>query len=284
MIKKNTTHDCKGIWDDYGEQWSQKCWIYPNAHNIETLEGAIRDSCDIYFYNVGADFYEQWRKQPQPDDQRPNPFQDYVRTWGFGSQTGVDLPGEAKGRIPDASWKAQAFSDTPEDAVWRPGDMTNMVIGQGDILVTPLQIANGYCTVARGSLLTPHVLMQVQDAQQKPVVSWQQPSITQPTFDPAHLARVRTGLRLVIETKSQFDGFPIVCAGKSGTGQATNKDDYSWFVAYGPVKKPKYCVACLVEQGGGGSTTAIEGVLHTLAAAFKVDVGEMEALADNGER
>jgi penicillin-binding protein 2 len=177
--------------------------------------------------------------------------------------------------------------DTPEYGVWQGGDMTNMIIGQGDVLVTPLQIGNGYAAIARRQMLRPHLFMSALDSNQQPVLTYQaQPPTTTPEIDLDNIQRVENGLKKVIknpESKQSFENIPIVLAGKSGTGEASGKKDaYSWYVAYGPVEKPKYCVVCLVEQGGGGSTTAIQGVAQTFASIYKSYVGSIHIGAATG--
>jgi penicillin-binding protein 2 len=282
IIAGDTHFNCTGFWEDYGEQWGQKCWIWPNGHGYLGLEEAINQSCDIYFYNVGAGFYEQWEEQA--DEEKTNLLQEFLRTWGFGSLTGVDIPGEMEGRIPDAVWKKSVFSETPEGAQWQPGDMTNMCIGQGDILVTPLQIANGYAGIARKKMVVPHFFHKALNREGEAVVtSTVKDSPIQPEINDAYIARVKDGLqRVIYRMGGKFNSIPVEIAGKSGTAEVPPKDDFSWFVAYAPAYEPKYCVACLVEQAGDGSSAAVSAVQHTLAAIYGVDVGEI--IVEQGSR
>jgi penicillin-binding protein 2 len=283
LINWDTVSYCEGRWTYYGEEWPQRCWIYPGGHGYLGLEEAIAQSCDVFFYYVGAAYFAQWYDLPA--DAKVDTFQDYVKTWGFGSRTGIDLPGEASGRIPDAKWKLETWLDTPEPAQWQGGDMTNMSIGQGDILVTPLQIANGYATLARQRAVKPHIFHKVIDKHGNTVVAHTpEDSPVQPEFDEAHRNRVVDGLMRVAYREHVFSDIPATLAGKSGTAEVVGKDEFAWFVAYGPVEDPQYCVACVIEQGGGGSSSAIQGVLHTFAAIYGVDVGEIIASADTGER
>lgn len=282
IVAGDTHHNCTGFWEDYGEQWGQRCWIYPSGHGYLGLEEAINQSCDVYFYNVGAAFYERW--QDQPDDEKTNLLQEFLKTWGFGSETGVDIPGEMSGRIPDAVWKQSVFSETPEGAQWQPGDMTNMCIGQGDILVTPLQIANGYAGIARKKMIKPHFFHKALNRAGEAVVSsTPQESLIQPEINDAYIARVQDGLqRVTYRMGGKFNQLPVSVAGKSGTAEVPPKDDFSWFVAFAPAAEPKYCVACLVEQGGSGSSGAVAAVQHTLAAIYGVDIGDI--IVEQGSR
>jgi penicillin-binding protein 2 len=284
VVAGNTSFNCTGAWKDYGVEWTQNCWIFPNGHGWLGLEEAINQSCDIFFYNVGARFYERWEEANGAD--KTNDLQEHLRTWGFGSVTGVDIPGEASGRVPDEAWKNSTFSDYPEPAQWRPGDMTSMCIGQGDILVTPLQIANGYAGIARKKMLRPHFFHQVLNNEGEVVVkSAPQDSDIQPNINSGYVARVEDGLRRVVSRMGgKFNQIPVQMAGKTGTAEVTGKDDFSWFVGYAPASEPKYCVACLIEQAGDGSSAAILGVQHLLAEIYEVDLGEIVVSQGSRER
>ncbi|MCL2756749.1 MAG: penicillin-binding protein 2 [Coriobacteriia bacterium] len=292
VIGPYTQFYCNGYWNEYGDQWGQRCWIHPYGHGNMGLEEAINQSCDLFFYNVADGFFKPWFAvwNALPYDEKARAaehdvLQDSLKSWGFHAPTGIDLPGEASGRIPNFLWKQRAFVDTPEDATWNPGDMTSMCIGQGDMLVTPLQLANGYATIARGSAIKPHIFHKVVNKEGETIITHRPtPSDVQPQYDQVHLNRVIDGLKRVIVREKIFNPIPVVLAGKSGTAEVANKDEYAWFVAYGPVNDPQYCVACVIEEGGGGSASAIVGVLHTFAAIYGVDVGVIVAGEDTGER
>ncbi len=285
IVEKDTEHTCLGEWFPYEEgKWGQRCWTYPDGHGKLGLEEAINHSCDVYFYNIGRDFYDIW--DALPADAKIDELQDYLRSWGFGSLTGIDIPGELSGRVPDELWKKATFVDTPEEALWQPGDMSNMCIGQGDILITPLQLAYGFAGIAGKRLVTPHIFNQVTDENGEVVVAYE-PKIpqSQPFFKPEHIARVEDGLRRVVVRNGSFDVLPVEVAGKTGTAEVKSaKADFSWFVGYAPYDKPKYCVACLVEQAGMGSSAAILAVLHTLASIYDTDIGEIQVSEGAHER
>ena len=163
--------------------------------------------------------------------------------------------------------------------------MTNICIGQGDILVTPLQLCNGYCSIARRRIIKPHVFSHVTDAEGKVVVSYAPEEVSeQPSFAPEQMDRVVDGLKRVIASERAFSAIPVEVAGKSGTAEVLGKDEYSWYVAYAPAEAPKYCVACVIEQGGGGSSAAINGVAQTLAKLYNVDAGAITVYQETGER
>lgn len=285
IIHADTTHYCDGFWDEYGEDWGQRCWIYPGGHGSMNLEESINYSCDVFFYSVGAAFYEQWFAREEEVDERPNPFQDYLATWGFGALTGVDMPGEATGMIPTAAWKRATFSDTPEDAMWQPGDMTNMSIGQGDLLVTPLQLCNGFATLARQKAVVPHLFKQVVDSEGRVVVEHTLEEMKiQPEYEQEQRNRVIDGLKRVVMREGGFGPIPVEVAGKTGTAEVAGKDDYSWFVGFAPADDPQYCAVCLIEQGGSGSLVAMNGVIQCFARIYGVDAGDITIWQNRNER
>ena len=264
VVDNETKANCQGTWYGMGREYPKKCWLLSGHGELDIYE-AIAQSCDVYFYEAAKKFYEM-------DDEHPDALQEYLKQWGFGAPTGIDLGGEASGRVPDAAWKAEAFRETPEDARWVPGDLANMVIGQGDILVTPLQIAAGYAGIATGKLLKPHVLYQVLNKDGQVVVDETiREADQQPEYTEENIQTIRDALHLVSigngGASSVFAGFPINVAAKSGTGEtgSEERDDYAWFAAYAPLEDPQYCCACVVEQGGGGTATAGPPVRAVLA-------------------
>lgn len=260
--------DCRGWWTGLGEGSGKWCWLH-EGHGPRNLQTGIRDSCDVVFYDLGKNFFY--------DKKNPEGLQEMFRRWGFGSKTGVDLPAEAEGRVPDAAWKESFFKDwSAEERTWNAGDMTNIAIGQGDILVTPLQIATAYAGIARnGEELEPHILLSAVSRDGDGDAYTVQPrdrmnvEITSPgSYDVVH-----EGLRSMIYDESpatavHFTNLPVTVAGKSGTGEKAGEENYGWFVAYAPYEDPKYVVACLIEQGGFGSTCSMPVVRHVLGALY----------------
>jgi penicillin-binding protein 2 len=163
--------------------------------------------------------------------------------------------------------------------------MTNIVIGQGDLLVTPLQLCNSYAAFARKKLVTPHIFHQVVDTEGKVVVSYTAKEVeAQPVFEEAQRSRVIDGLLRVVGRDAGFNPIPVPVAGKTGTAEVAGKDDFSWFVGFAPADAPKYCVACLIEQGGSGSLVATNGVIQTMARIYGVDAGSIAIWTGRNER
>ena len=255
----SSTYDCKGKWVGMGKQWSKWCWNH-GGHGIETLMDGVRDSCDTVFYEVGYKFYKVGGEK----------LQKFARRYGFGAKSGIDLPGETEGRIPDAAWKAKYNQDYPEYQLWLPGDTVNLSIGQGDLLVTPLQLLDSYAGIANGGkVMRPHVLKQVLGPDSKPVLTFKPTVAFDSKTSKASLRSMTTALVNVTEVgtaKSVFRNFPVRVAGKTGTGQVAGKDDMAWFVGFAPADKPRYAVAVVVEQGGHGGSIAGPAGRQMLAA------------------
>ncbi len=258
VVTPLTDFTCTGVWDVLSQPF--KCW---SSHGDVDMEKAIAESCDIYFYNVGYRFY----KADSLGIQR------WAEIFGLGGATGVDLPGEAVGRVPDPAWK-QAVGETEVDRMWLPGDSVNLSIGQGDILVTPLQMARVYAAIANGGrLVTPHVGLRVQDQVTGVTLADLQPQDTrQLDVSLQQLEVVREGLVKAAETGGTsgdtFADFSPRVAGKTGTAQVVGKTDYAWYVAFAPADDPQVVVAVLIEQGGGSASVAAPTARRILEAFF----------------
>lgn len=268
IYDETQTTDCQGWWTGMGDANGRWCYDH-SGHGVINLQRAITMSCDAVFYDIGKGFYY--------DEENPEGLQEMFRSWGLGEATGVDLPGESSGRVPDAEWKDSYFSSWDDaDRAWNPGDMCNIVIGQGDILVTPLQMACAYAGIANGGReFVPHVFHSAvsRDGSGSAVTYEPRERLSGAYRLDSDLALVRRGLWGVIyeESESQashFTNLSVEVAGKTGTGEKSGEDDYSWFVAYAPYDDPKYVVAAVVEQGGFGSTSAMYAVRDVLGAIY----------------
>lgn len=268
IFTETQTTVCRGWWTGFGESDGKWCWLH-SGHGTMTLRNGIVHSCDPVFYDIGKGFFY--------DKDNPEGLQEMYRSWGLGSSTGVDLGGEAAGRVPDAEWKSEYFSSWSEsDRAWNGGDMTNIAIGQGDILVTPLQMACVYAGIANGGKeYVPHVFLSAvsRDGEGDTVTYKPKERLKGDFAKESHLNLVRDGLKGVIyeessDQASHFTSLSTTVAGKSGTGQKTNEDDYSWFIVYAPYDDPKYVVASLVEEGGFGATASLYAVRDVLGAIY----------------
>ena len=262
---RKKTWDCEGTWTGFGKDWPQKCWN-TSGHGTIGFHMGVVESCDVVFYEIAKSFYTA-------DNEGTN-LQDYLKSWGFGSKTGIELSGEAEGRVPTPKWKKEFNRDAPESQTWLPGDMSNLIIGQGDLLVTPLQIACGYAGIATGTVPKPVLLSKVlaSDGKTKVVDGKSfQGSVVKPQYTEENIKIMRSALRGVVtdgSVEGVFSSLGVATSGKTGTGEVAGKDNYGWYVGYGPTKDPEYVCACCIEEGGSGATCAAPAVRSVLAAAF----------------
>lgn len=261
---------CPGKWTEMGEQWPKWCWK-KTGHGSISFDGGIEESCDTVFYEIGYEFYKRKREE----------LQGFARRFGLGSKLGIDLPGELRGRVPDAAWKKEYNRDYPEWQTWLPGDTVNMAIGQGDMLVTPLQMAAVYAGIANGGMIMrPHVLKDVLDGSGAAARSYQPEVVARVPVSAEHLAVMRRALVRVTESgtaAAAFRGFSVTVAGKTGTAQVAGKDDFAWFCAYAPAEAPRFAIAVVVEQGGHGGSVAAPAARNMLAKLLGQPIVEVHA-------
>lgn len=264
------TWDCGGSWDGWGTGQEQMCWNH-SGHGTLDLRGGIVQSCDVVFYWIAHDFFEA----AQDGKVSETALQDYLAKFHFDQYTGIDLGGEGVGVIPTPEWKYNRFRDTPEEAAWKGGDMTNMIIGQGYVLVTPMQVAVAYGAIATGKLLKPHLLKEVRNASGDVAATRKVETAGELDVPAENLAFMRDALNGVATDNADVSKLlneqgidPATVACKTGTAEYTDKADTAWFACYAPVDDPKYVVACVVEHGGGGSSVAAPLGAKVLAAAL----------------
>jgi penicillin-binding protein 2 len=253
------------------------------------LASALTVSSDVYFYSVGNEFWNRYRDEGKekghtgdtsgdavPDAEHPqgNAIQHTALTYGFGVPTGIGL-GDQGGVIPNHEYRVKLNPNNPDQQFWKRGDSASLAVGQGDVLVTPLQLANAYAALANGgTLYQPRLVDQVTDSsaglphgQLGQVVRTIQPIKKRNTnLTDDVRAPIIAGLTGVVQRGgtaegafSGYVGMPVV--GKTGTAQRTGKQDTSWFAAITNPDSvdpaaPQYVVVAMVEQGGFGATVA----------------------------
>ena len=280
------------------------------AGNI-SLKRAMEISCNTVFYGIG---YNMWVKDGglSPKDSPKDPIENMAKDLGLGSRTGIDLPSESAGHVGGREFKTSQYSKmkdiwcfradngypdiakndpvraqylkdiAKENCVdgdkYRGGDAANLAIGQGDTVVTPLQLAMAYAAVANnGTVYVPHIVKAIVSADGKTVSKVEPEVKSKVKLKKSAFAFVRDSLSGVVENGTAagvFSGWPqdqIAIAGKTGTGQASgNKDDTAWFASFAPAKKPKYAVVVMVSQGGLGGSASAPSVRKIYEALFGV--------------
>ena len=247
-----STEYCKGYMTIGNSSHHFRCWKH-SGHGIVNLRKAIMQSCDVYFYKKSL--------QVGIDAMAKN-----LRSFGLGVKTGVDLPREYNGVIPDKAWKMKRFKKP-----WFLGETVIAAIGQGYDLVTPLQVARYTALVATGNLVTPRVAKRIDGVD----VNMTSVPIK---FNPTSISEIRKGMYDVCNTPRGtayrlMHNLPIVVAGKTGTSQVTSipqtgrrlkeselayfHRSHAWITTYAPYDDPQFIVTVLIEHGGhGGSTSA----------------------------
>lgn len=235
--------------------------------NVDLRE-AITKSSDVYFYKMGDDF---WNERGRFGE---TPIQDTGRSLGFGVETGVSLPTEADGRVPTPASRARDHEENPAlEAGWYAGDSVNLSIGQGDLNVTPIQLANAYAALANGgTLYAPNLVLRVQD-QAGAVIREEPPRVASQVDIPAQFRDpLRAGFAGVTQEGGTaagaflgwpHDRFPV--EGKTGTAQASPKQDTSLFTAIMPANGTQYAAAVVMEQSGFGGVAAAPVARSVLA-------------------
>ena len=219
---------------------------------------ALQRSNDIYYYRLGQTIGEEELGKAS-------------RMLGLGEKLGIDIPGEAKGVIPNDEWKQNAIGD-----VWYPGDTLHMAIGQGFVLTTPLQISNLISYVASdGKQFPPSLAHQIKTPDGSVVKEFRFDPINRAKFKYEDLQTVKKGLEAVTKeggTAWPFFTFPISTAGKTGTAEYGDlKKTHAWYTAYGPTENPKITATAMAEGGGEGSSTTGPIVKEVMRWYFSED-------------
>jgi penicillin-binding protein 2 len=250
------------------------CWAR-EGHGTLDLVGAITQSCDVYFYNVGDKFYAA----------QGTALEDWAKRLGFGALTGIDVPGEYPGRVPTPAWRKEHFK-TDWDKQWRPGDSINLAVGQGDLEGTPLQLATAYAAVANGGkVVTPHLGLKIVDPagqtvrSLEPTAPARKVDISQETLDVVRRGLYQAAHDQAGTSAPVFYNYKIDVSGKTGTAEVWDAGDnrmvdYAWYASYAPSNNPRYAVVVMIEKGGHGASTAAPATRTIYDALFHVDSGE----------
>jgi penicillin-binding protein 2 len=233
-------------------QWSFADWKF---HGPTDLNKAISQSVNTYFYIIGGGWGD--RKGLGPDN-----IKHYANEFGLGQKLGIDIPQEAEGLIPDPAWKEKVKKEQ-----WYIGDSYHTSIGQGDILLTPLQLGSYISTLVNGgTLYRPHLLDYVENTDGA-VVDKPVPEVIKNNLLPANeLDSVKDAMGVTVSSEQGSgrqlqdleDKYGVMIGGKTGTAETGEQDKYhAWFVGFAPLDNPEIVVAALVEKGGEGYKAAL---------------------------
>lgn len=234
-INLSTTFLCQGSTLIGDQEFA--CW---NTHNQQNLIAAITHSCNVFFYKTGLLV-------------GPQAIHDYAIKFGLSRPTSFELPYETGGFVPSPLWrKINKFKN------WFDGDTANLSIGQGDVLVTPLQLTRMMAVFAnRGYLVTPYIVKAI-DGQD---ISVYQRKITSLSIKPGTIDNIRLGLRDVVlnptGTANILSELEISVAGKTGTAQVSHGQPHAWFIGFLPFKNPKFVICVFLEHAGPGQVSCV---------------------------
>ncbi len=247
--------ECLGI--HWISTWPYRCWK-EIGHGRISIEQAIVESCDIFFYNVGLQI-------------KVDTLHDWAENFGFGHRSGVDLRSEAAGLVPDAVWKEQT-----QHMPWFPGNTVMMSIGQGYLLATPMQLAVATSALANGGMLvTPHLLKQVTTASGQLIRENAPAPRGKIKLSSETLRLIQRAMTRAVDDRrgtawrARVAGVSV--AGKTGTAQNPHGEDHAAFVCFAPVENPQIAIAVLVENGGEGGLTAAPIARAVMEAYFGVN-------------
>jgi penicillin-binding protein 2 len=263
------------IYDDTGSFKDTGGTVRKNAGNAVNgainLVDALRVSSDVFFYNLGRRLND-----PRP---KGGALQTWARRYGIGQSTGVDLPGETTGTLPSPSWRAKrnklehscerkrhvSACGIADGRVWSEGDNENLAVGQGDVGVSPLQLATAYSALANGGrVVTPHLGLQIEDSSGSVVQRIDKPSARRIPLSPTVRGQIMQGLYEAANapggtSTEVWKGFPSQYRvfGKTGTAQlGFGRPDQSWYVCYIQAGSRSIVVAVTIEKGGFGAEAA----------------------------
>lgn len=228
-------------------------WFFPDwkagGHGLTDVRKALAESVNTFFYYIGGGYQDFVGLGVDR-------LVTYMRLFGFGEKTGIDLNGESAGFVPTPSWKEETKNEA-----WYIGDTYHIAIGQGDILVTPLQVANFTAAIANGGTLYRPSLVQSLLAENNQKIKDIAPEIIRRDFiDPYNLQVVREGMRQTVTAGSarSLRVLPVSVAGKTGTAQwSSTKENHAWFTGFAPYENPEIVITVLVEEGREGSEVSV---------------------------
>lgn len=244
---------------------------------------ALRVSSDVYFYKLGLE------ARAAGDGGQ---IQDWAKLYGLGETTGIDLPAETEGLVPNPKWRNQLFSEELTDRPWTDGDNVNLSVGQGDMQTNPLQMAVAYSALANGgTVVTPHLAQSIETVTGETIEEILPAAKRQIELSPGTREALLDGFEQALQKPTGtayqvFGNWKIPVAGKTGTAErGTDVPDQSWFAAMAPAGNPEIVVVATIERGGFGADAAAPVVARILEAYFGIPqvpsaVGRSGAVSD----
>lgn len=234
------------------------------VHGWTDMRKAIAESSNVYFYTIGGGYKNQ-------QGLGPTRIKKYLELFGWGEKTGIDLAGEKEGLVPSPDWKKETKKEN-----WWDGDTYHLSIGQGDLLVTPLQLTSAIVAIANnGKLLKPQVVQKIIEGpiNSPKIIEEIKPEIIRENFiDQKNLQVVREGMRdgVVYGSSVSLSGLPVPAAAKTGTAQFGKKNSYhKWITVFAPYDNPQIVLTIMVEDVEGLAATTLPIARNVLQWYFE---------------
>jgi len=239
-------------------------WTFPDwkagGHGNANVYKAIVESVNTFFYYIGGGFGDFVGLGADKIKQ-------YAVLFGLGEKSGIDLPGEATGFVPDPAWKKNTH-----DEVWYIGDTYHFAIGQGDLTVTPLQVANYTAAIANGgTLYSPKIVKKIFIDKDNVILEQGSEVIRKDFIDKNYIEMMRKAMRQTVTDGSArfLKDLPFEAAGKTDTAQWSSvKANQAWFAGFAPYNNPEIAITVLIEEGVEGSSTAVPAAKEVLQCYF----------------
>ncbi len=259
IINPNKQINCRGgieVQDFWNPEniWEYKDW---RTHGWTDMRKALAESCNVYFYQIGGGYKGQ-------EGLGPIRIKEYLELFGWGEKTQIDLPSEAKGFIPDKEWKKETWGEG-----WWDGDTYLLSIGQGYLLITPLEVVTAFSSIANGgNLLQPRIVKEVinfSEGKMNTLEKIETNVIRSGFVDPENLQIVKEGMRQAVTGKNSphascvmLNSLPVSSAAKTGTAETPLKNIYhNWITVFAPYEDPEIVLTIMIEDVEGVRSAAV---------------------------
>jgi len=259
IISPNKIINCQGkiIIEDFWDP--EKFWEYEDwtTHGWTDMRKAIAESCNVYFYQLGGGYKSQ-------EGLGPTKIKEYLELFGWGQENGIDLPGKISGFIPDKEWKQETWGQG-----WWDGDTYLLSIGQGYLLIPPIEVVSSFLPIANGGkLLKPQLVKQIIDTAsgENRVIKEIEPQVLREDFiDPENIKVVREGMRQAVTGWNSpqasavlLSTLPVKAAAKTGTAETPAEDIYhNWITVFAPYDDPEIILTIMIENVKGLRAAAL---------------------------
>jgi len=245
----------------------KECFSDWKFHGLSKIKRAIAESINPFFYMIGGGY----DRPGFADSRLPKHFEglgierikEYLKLFGLGEKTKIDLPGESRGRVPDQEWKENYFANQPRaQQIWYLGDTYNLSIGQGYLLTTPLQIASAFSAIANGGVLyQPKIVDKIINSEKELVEEKKSEIIRKDFINLANLEIIRQGMKQAVTSPVgsafRLNSLPIEVAAKTGTAQIGLENIYqNWITVFAPYDNPEIVLTIVIEKVEGMRITS----------------------------